>query len=63
MGADNEKLQNLPVHACGLGTGVVTRLTNGWEGKWYMIVMDNFFISSMLFENLLNMKFYAIGTA
>jgi hypothetical protein len=63
VGAENEKLQNLPVHACGSGAGVVTRLTEGWEGKWHTIVMDNFFTSPMLFQNLLERKFYAIGTA
>jgi hypothetical protein len=63
VGAENEKIQNLPVHACGSGAGVVTRLTEGWEGKWHTIVMDNFFTSPMLFENLFNRQFYAIGIA
>jgi hypothetical protein len=48
---------------CGAGAGVVSRLTKGWEGKWHTIVMDNFFTSPMLFEDLLQRQFYAIGTA
>jgi hypothetical protein len=63
VGAKNEKLQKLLVHACGSGAGIVSRLTNGWEGKWHTIVMDNFFISPMFFHDLLERKFYAIGTA
>jgi hypothetical protein len=62
VGADNEKLLNLPQHACRSGAGVVGRLTKGWEGKWHTIVMDNF-TSPMLFEDLLNREFYAFGTA
>jgi hypothetical protein len=63
VGAQNEKLQKLPLHACGSGASVVSRLTNGWEGKWHTIVMDNFFTSPMLFQDLLERKFYTIGTA
>ena len=63
VGAANEVITGLPQHACGAGAGVVSRLTNGWEGKWYTIAMDNYFTSPMLFENLLNRGFYAVGTA
>jgi hypothetical protein len=63
VGAENERLQKLPLHACGSGAGVVTRLTQGWKEKWHTLVMDNFFTSPMLFEDLWHRKFYAIGTA
>ena len=63
VGAANEAIAGLPQHACGAGAGVVTRLTNGWEGQWYTVVMDNYFTSPMLFEDLLRRGFYAVGTA
>ena len=62
VGVPNEANQGLPQHACGAGAGVVTRLTRGWENMWYTIVMDNYFISPMLFEDLLSRVFCAIGT-
>jgi hypothetical protein len=44
------------------GVGVVTRLTTGWEKKWYTVVMDNFSSSPMLFQDLLSRGFYACRT-
>jgi hypothetical protein len=51
------------VHDCSAGVGVVTRLTQGWEHQNYTVVTDNYFTSSMLFEDLLRRGFYAVGTA
>lgn len=62
VGSANEAIQGLPQHACGSGAGVVTRLTSGWENMWHTVVMDNFFSSPMLFEDLRKRGFYAIGT-
>lgn len=62
VGTANEVLTGLPQHACGSGAGVVSRLTTGWEHMWYTVVMDNFFSSPMLFEDLLTRGFYAVGT-
>jgi hypothetical protein len=63
VGVENKKILNLPNHACGSRASIVSRLMKGWEGKWYTIVMDNFFSSPMLFEDLPKQQFYAIGTA
>lgn len=63
VGAENDAIANLPLHACGFGARVVTRLTMGWEGRWDTILIENFFTSPMLYEDLLQRKFYAIGTA
>jgi hypothetical protein len=62
VGAANELAQGLPVHECGAGAGVVTRLTTGWEGMNYTVVTDNYFTSPMLYEDLLSRGFYAVGT-
>jgi hypothetical protein len=63
VGAANELAQGLEVHECGAGAGVVSRLIRGWESMNFTIITDNFFTSPMLFEDLLNMGFYAMGTA
>ena len=58
----NESIQGLSTYACGSEAGVVTRLTNSREGKWYTIVMDNFFTLPLLFEDLLRRGFYTTST-
>ena len=53
IGSTNECIQGLSSHACDSGAGVVTRLTCGWENKWYTVVMDNYFTLPLLFDDLL----------
>jgi hypothetical protein len=55
-------VQGLEVHNCGAGAGVVTRLTRGWEDMHYTVVIDNYFTSPMLYEDLLQRGFYVVGT-
>lgn len=62
VGAENEARQTLATHPAGMGAAVVTRLTQGMEGQYYTIAMDNFFSSTRLFEDLLRRGLYAIGT-
>ena len=62
MGAWNDAILGLPVHACGSGAGIVTNMTRRMEHQHYIVVMDNFFTSPMLFDVLLQHIFYAIGT-
>ena len=58
----NEYIQRLPSHAFKSGADIVTQLTRGWKNKLYTIVMDNFFTSPMLFEDLLSRGFYVTST-
>ena len=62
VGAANEVIVALPSHACGSRVGVVARLTQGWKNRNHTVVMDNFFSSPMLFNDLLTRGFYAVGT-
>ena len=62
IGVANESIQGLPSYSCRSGVGVVTRLTTGWKGMWYTVVMDNFFTFPLLFEDMLYRGFYATGT-
>jgi hypothetical protein len=47
----------------GSGYGVVSRLTTSLDGRWHCIVMDNFFSSPRLFEDMYQCGFYCINTA
>ena len=51
----------LIVHACGSGARVVTNLTTRMEKEYYIVVLDNFFTNSMLFNDLLKYNFYSVG--
>ena len=62
VGSANESIEGLESHIFGSVAGVVARWTMRWEGSWHTIVMDNFFTSPLLFEDLLCKGFYAIGT-
>jgi hypothetical protein len=46
----------------GFVYGVVMKLLKGLEGKGHCIVMDNFFCSIPLFEDLIKKGIYATGT-
>ena len=63
IGTTNGSIQGIPAHSCGCGARVVAHLTCGWERKWYTLVMDNFFTSPLLFEDLLKKGFFARGSA
>lgn len=48
---------------CGaLGQDVVSQLVRGLDGKDYVVINDNYFTSSALYEDLLAKGLYAIGT-
>lgn len=46
----------------GSGYGVVSRLTEGLDHKFYSVACDNFFTSPHLFESLYGRGIYAVGT-
>jgi hypothetical protein len=62
VGKEGERQLGVPIHPLGAGGGVVTRMTQGYEHKWYTITVDNYFTSVQLFENLLSRGIYAVGT-
>ena len=46
----------------GVAYGVVMKLLRGLEGKRHCVVMDNFFYSIPLFQDLVKKGIYAMGT-
>ena len=58
VGAYNEAILRLPIHACDNEAGVVTTLTSRLELKNYIEVMDNFFSNPLVFDDLLRRGFY-----
>jgi hypothetical protein len=46
----------------GNSYGMVSRLTQGLEGRWHCIAMDNFFSIPQLFEDMNKRGFYCIRT-
>jgi hypothetical protein len=51
-----------PCGEAGAAYGVVMKLLKGMEGEGHCVVMDNFCCSIPLFEDLVKMGIYAIGT-
>lgn len=62
IGATNEAILVLPQHTCGSKVGEVSQFTSGWEHLHHTVIMENFFFSPMLFEDLLTRGFYVVGT-
>jgi hypothetical protein len=52
----------VPSGEAGTAYGVVMKLLRGLEEKWHCVVMDNYFCSIPLFEELVRKGIYAIGT-
>ena len=57
----NEMLLEIPKNACRSGAGVVTSSTMGMENNHYTVIMDNFFSSLLLFDDLLKPGFYVVN--
>ena len=51
-----------PHGEAGAAYGVVMKLLRGLEGKGHCVVMDNYFCSIPLFEDLVRRGIYAMGT-
>jgi hypothetical protein len=48
VGKEGERQLSIPSHPLGTGGGVVTRMTQGYEDKWYTVTVDNYFSSVQL---------------
>ena len=50
------------VSSSGLGFDVVTKLVDGLEKQGFVVYIDNFYSSPVLFEELVKQGFGAVGT-